>query len=396
MFKKKTIRDIDVSDKRIVLRLDWNVPAAEDGGVADDFRIRASLPTVNYLLDRDCSLVILSHRGRPDGPSRQLSLEPVAKKAGEIIGKEVGFVDDLVGESATKAVADLKPKEIILLQNTRFYGQEKSGDENFAKKLASYGDIFVFDAFAVAHRADASVVGINKFLPSVAGFLVEKEITELSKALDNPEKPVLAITGGAKLETKLPLLHSFMHFADYIVAAGVMANILLYASGYKVGKSVFNEADVTIAKEVLKKAKAEGIEFVLPLSDVAVGKSRSDSVRREIELTDIAEDDFILDFGTKSVDKIKDLIKKASTIIWNGPLGLYENPAFSEGSRAIAQAIAESPAQSIVGGGDTADVVNSLGLADKFTHVSTGGGASLDFMSGKKLPAIEALMDKDV
>jgi phosphoglycerate kinase len=301
-----------------------------------------------------------------------------------------------VGESAQKAAADLKSGETILLENTRFYPEEKSGDEAFAKKLASYGDVFVFDAFAVAHRADASVVGINKFLPSAAGFLVKTEITELSKAIDNPQKPVLAITGGAKLETKLPLLHNFMHFADHIVAAGVMANILLYASGYKVGKSVFDRADLETAKEVLEKAKAEGIEFVLPLSDVAVGKSRDDPVRREIELIDIAEDDFILDFGAQSVNIIEDLIKKANTIIWNGPLGLYENPAFSEGSRAIAQAIAESPAQSIVGGGDTADVVNSLGLADKFTHVSTGGGASLDFMSGKKLPAIEALTDKDV
>jgi phosphoglycerate kinase len=281
-----------------------------------------------------------------------------------------------------------------LLQNTRFYPEEKAGDENFARTLAGYGDIFVFDAFAMAHRSEASVTGIDKFLPSVDGFLIEKEITELSKAIDNPKKPVLAITGGAKLETKLPLLDNFMHFADHIVVAGVMANILLKASGHNVGKSVFDADELGRAEEILKKAEAAGVKFVLPTEGVAVGRDLKDSERRELALDDVGDDDFILDFGEKSIDSVKNLINEANTIIWNGPLGYYENPVFAKGSQEVAQAIAASHGVSVVGGGDTADVVNSLDLADKFTHVSTGGGASLDFMSGKKLPGVEALLDK--
>lgn len=394
MFSKKTIRDVDVDNKRIVLRADWDVPAAEDGSVTDDFRIRASMPTVTYLLDHGCSVVVLSKRGRPDGPSRQLSMEPVAKKASEIFGKEVKFVDDLTGEAARAAVEELRPKEILLLQNTRFYPEEKSGEENFAKALAGYGEIFVFDAFAMAHRSEASVTGIDKFLPSVSGLLIEKEITELSKAIENPKKPVLAITGGAKLETKLPLLENFIQFADHIVVAGIMANILLFAQSYGVGRSVFDEEDLAMAEEVLQKAREAGVKFVLPLSSVAVGKSLKDTERREVSLDEIGADDLILDYGHESIEEVKKLIGNAQTIIWNGPLGYYENPLFARGSQEVAKAIADSSATSVVGGGDTADVVNSLGLADKFTHVSTGGGASLDFMSGKKLPAVEALLDK--
>ncbi|HEX5797615.1 MAG TPA: phosphoglycerate kinase [Candidatus Saccharimonadales bacterium] len=394
MTKKKTIEDIDVSDKKILLRLDWNVPADKDGAVTDDFRIRASVPTLNYLLERGCSLIILSHRGRPEVPNGKDSLEQVAKKAEEILGREVKFVKDLTGEQARQAVDVLKAGDVLVLENTRFYPQEKAGDQDFARKLAAYGEVFVFDAFAVAHRADASVVGINKFLPSAAGFLVKKEITELSKAVDNPKKPVLAITGGAKLETKLPLLNNLMNFADNMVVAGVMANVMLLAQGYRIGKSVVDEESLKIAEEVLTKAEEDGVKFVLPVAGVAVGKSLDDKERREVQLADISDDDLILDFSEQSIKDVKALISQASTIIWNGPLGYYENPIFAEGSKRIARAIADSSALSIVGGGDTADVVNSLGLADKFTHVSTGGGASLDFMSGKGLPGIGALLDK--
>lgn len=394
MFSKETLRDIDVGGKQIVLRADWDVPAAEDGSVTDDFRIRASVPSIQYLLEQDCSLVVLSKRGRPAGPSRQLSMEPVAETAGRILGREVSFVDDVVGEEAQAAVKGLKPGGILLLQNTRFYPEEKAGDEGFARTLAGYGEIFVFDAFAMAHRSEASVTGINKFLPSVAGFLIEKEITELSKAIDDPKKPVLAITGGAKLETKLPLLDNFMQFADHIVVAGVMANILLKASGHNIGKSVFDPEELGRAEDILKKAEAAGVRFVLPVDGVAVGRDLKDSERREVTLDEIGNDDFILDFGRDSIESVKKLIVEANTIIWNGPLGYYENPLFAVGSQEVAKAIAKSQAVSVVGGGDTADVVNTLGLADEFTHVSTGGGASLDFMSGKKLPAIEALLDK--
>lgn len=394
MFDKETIRDIDIDNKQIVFRADWDVPAAEDGSVTDDFRIRASVPSIEYMLDHECSIVVISKRGRPEGPSRQLSMEPVAEAAGKILGREVAFVDDVVGEQAREAVKGLKSGDILLLQNTRFYPEEEAGDENFAKTLASYGDVFVFDAFAMAHRSEASVTGINKFLPSVAGFLIEKEITALSKAIDNPKKPVLAITGGAKLETKLPLLDNFMQFADNIVVAGVMANILLKVSGHNIGKSVFDQDELGRAEDVLTKAEAEGVKFVLPFEGVAVGRDLKDGERREVPIDGVGDEDYILDFGQGSIEAVKKLINEASTIIWNGPLGYYENPVFAVGSQEVAKAIAASPVESVVGGGDTADVVNSLGLAGKFSHVSTGGGASLDFMSGKKLPGVEALMDK--
>lgn len=394
MFNKKTIKDIDIQGKQVVLRADWDVPADDNGEVTDDFRIRASVPTIQYLLDQDCSIVVLSKRGRPEGPDTKNSLQPVAEVAGKILGQSVQFADDLVGETAAQAVQNLRPKDILLLQNTRFYPEEANGDKDFAMKLASYGEVFVFDAFAMAHRTDTSVVGLNQYLPAVAGLLIEKEITELSKAIDNPAKPLLAITGGAKLETKLPLLHNFLKLADHIVVAGVMANIMLKAKGMAIGKSSFSDEDINTAKEIITQAETAGVRFVLPEKDVAVAKDRADTNRREVATTDVSDDDYILDFGTQSVDEVIELIKSAQTIIWNGPLGMYENPAFAVGSQKVAQAIADTGAISVVGGGDTADVVNSLGLAAKFTHVSTGGGASLDFMSGHPLPAIEALLDK--
>lgn len=394
MFNKKTIKDIDVQGKQIVLRADWDVPADDNGNVTDDFRIRASMPTIEYLLGQDCSIVVLSKRGRPEGPDIKNSLQPVAETASHILGQKVQFVDDLVGEAAAQAVQGLQPKEVLLLQNTRFYPEEANGDKDFAMKLASYGEVFVFDAFAMAHRTDTSAVGLNQYLPAVAGLLIEKEITELSKAIDNPKKPLLAITGGAKLETKLPLLNNFLKLADHIVVAGVMANIMLKAKDIAVGKSSFSDEDIKTAKEIIAQADAAGVKFVLPEKDVAIAKDLADTERQEVATANVTSDDYILDFGTKSTDGVIELIKSAQTIIWNGPLGMYENPAFAVGSQKVAQAIAETDAVSVVGGGDTADVVNSLGLAAKFTHVSTGGGASLDFMSGHPLPAIEALLDK--
>lgn len=390
-FKKKTIKDIELAGKRIVYRPDWNVPGDDRGNVTDDFRIRAVKETFDYMLDQGVKqIVVLSHRGRPKGQEENLSLRLVAQKASEILDHEVTFNSQALADFA----AELPKDKVVLLENVRFYEGEKANSPEFIDRLASFGDVFVLDGFAVAHRASASVTGIATQLPAVAGFLIENEVTEISQAIDNPAKPVLAITGGSKLETKLPLLENFMNFADQIVVAGVMANTMLVAKGYNVGSSIFDEDEVETAKEIIAKLESSQVELVLPMQSVAVGKSVEDSNRREVSLDEIEPDDLILDFGQADINLVINKVNEAKTIIWNGPLGFYENKVFAKGSEDLAQAIANSDSVSVVGGGDTGDVVNSLGLSDKFTHVSTGGGASLELMSGKKLPGIEALLSK--
>jgi phosphoglycerate kinase len=395
IFNKKTVRDIDVTGKQVIVRVDWNVPGDDRGEVTDNFRIFKSKPTIDSLLGAGASkLVLLSHRGRPKtGFTEELSMKKVAEKATEVLGETVEFVGNKFDEDLKSIVQKSKSK-IVLLENTRFDEREKSGNPELAELLAQNGDIFVVDGFAVAHRNDASITGIAKFLPSVAGLLLEEEVTSLLAAIDNPEKPVLAITGGSKLETKLPLLENFIEKTDRIVVAGVMANTLLVAQGYDVGKSVYDEEELLKANEMLDLAKDNNVAFVLPTSQVAVGKSLDDKNRRDVSLKDVEQDDLILDFGDESIAEVLELISQARTIIWNGPLGYYENPVFAKGSQMVAKAISASDARSVVGGGDTADVVNSLGLADKFTHVSTGGGASLELLAGHKLPAVEVLEDK--
>ncbi|MBP9132319.1 phosphoglycerate kinase [Candidatus Saccharibacteria bacterium] len=395
MFNKKTVKDIDFTNKRVVMRADLDVPWDDQGMVMDDFRINDLIPTLEYLLNQNASVVIIGHRGRPKQPELKTSTEEVAKLLDQKISATVKFVDDAGGGKSIEAAKELKPGEVLVCQNLRFYGEkDKPMNVEFAKNLSKLGEYFVQNAFSNSHRNHASMVGINQFLPSVAGFSIEREVIQLSKTIENPEHPVLAITGGAKLETKLPLLEKFMKLADQIVCAGVMANTLLVAQGYSVGKSVYDQDEIDKAKEMLELAKQNGVSFVLPNKQVAVGKSLEDTNRRDLALDEIANDDLILDFGDESIAEVLELINQARTIIWNGPLGYYENPVFAKGSQIVARTIAKSSARSVVGGGDTADVINSLGLASQFTHVSTGGGASLELLAGHKLPAVEALLDK--
>jgi len=390
-FAKKTIRDVSLNGKRVVYRPDWNVPGDVDGNVTDDFRIRAVKPTVDYLLEQNVSqIVILSHRGRPKDNESKLSLRKVAEKASEVLGHEVAFNDEVLDDFS----AELPSGKIVLLENVRFYEGEKAQTAEFIDRLVSFGEVFVSDCFAVAHRASSSITGIAYKLPAVAGFLMENEVTKINQAINDPAKPVLAITGGAKLETKLPLLENFMKFADQIVVAGVMANTMLVAKGFSIGASIYDEAEVETAKDIIAKVEVSNAELILPLHSVAVGKSVEDTDRKEVSLKQIESNDLILDFGQADIGLVIDKVNQAKTIIWNGPLGYYENKVFAKGSDEVAQAIANSDAISVVGGGDTGDVVNTLGLADQFTHVSTGGGASLELMSGKKLPGIESLLDK--
>ncbi|MBP6042294.1 phosphoglycerate kinase [Candidatus Saccharibacteria bacterium] len=395
MFNKKTVKDIDFTNKRVLMRVDLDVPWDENGMVMDDFRIRDFIPTLEYLLEQNASVVLIGHRGRPKQPEVKTSTEQVAKFLDKKISATVKFVDDAGGEQSIEAAKQLKPGEVLVCQNLRFYGdKDKPMNVEFAKSLSKLGEYFVQNAFSNSHRDHASMVGINQFLPSVAGFSIEREVIQLTKTIENPEHPVLAITGGAKLETKLPLLESFMKIADQIVCAGVMANTLLVAQGHNVGKSIYDADEIEKAKEMLALAKKNSVSFVLPSKQVAVGTSLDDVNRRDIALDEISDNDLILDFGDESIDEVLELINQARTIIWNGPLGYYENEVFAKGSQTVARTIAKSSARSVVGGGDTADVINSLGLASQFTHVSTGGGASLELLAGHKLPAVEALLDK--
>ena len=395
MFNKKTVKDIDFTNKRVLMRVDLDVPWDENGMVMDDFRIRDFIPTLEYLLEQSASVVLIGHRGRPKQHEVKTSTEQVAKFLDKKISATVKFVDDAGGEQSIEAAKQLKSGEVLVCQNLRFYGEkDKPMNVEFAKSLSKLGEYFVQNAFSNSHRDHASMVGINQFLPSVAGFSIEREVIQLTKTIENPEHPVLAITGGAKLETKLPLLESFMKIADQIVCAGVMANTLLVAQGHNVGKSIYDADEIEKAKEMLALAKKNSVSFVLPSKQVAVGTSLDDVNRRDIALDEISDDDLILDFGDESIDEVLELINQARTIIWNGPLGYYENEVFAKGSQTVARTIAKSSARSVVGGGDTADVINSLGLASQFTHVSTGGGASLELLAGNKLPAVEALLDK--
>ncbi len=394
IFSKKTIHDIDLQGKRVLLRVDWDIPWDNDGNITDDYRLAHSLPTISYIMEHGASIVIIAHRGRPKDHEPEMSLKHVAEQLGRRLNKTVQFVSDCVGREVVETANQLKIGEVLVCENLRFHPEEKANDPDFARQLATLGEVFVQNAFANTHRDHASMTGVTKYLPSVAGLLIEQEISAITHAVQDPQQPVVAITGGAKLETKLPLLEQFMKIANRIVIGGVMANTMLVAKGYQIGKSIYDEAELNVAKEMLNKAKESNTELLLPLQDVAVGESVDVTNRRVVATDSVGENDLILDFGQKSIDSVIEAIKPAATIIWNGPLGYFENPLFAIGSNTLAKAIADSSATSIVGGGDTADVINSLGLVDKFTHVSTGGGASLELMAGKYLPAVEALLDK--
>lgn len=393
---KKTVRDIEVTGKTVLVRCDFNVPM-KDGVIADDSRIVAVLPTIDYLLDQGAKIILMSHFGRPEGtPNMKYTLKPVAERLTEFLGKEVFFVSapNVVDEKVLEKSRELKDRDVMLLENLRFRKQEEENDPEFAGELASLAEIFVNDAFGTAHRAHASTYGVASYLPAVAGFLMEKEVEFLGDAMKNPEKPFLAIMGGAKVEDKILVISKLMEKVDTLIIGGGMAFPFLRAMGYETGKSLLNERGVELAKELLSEAEEKQVKMLLPV-DVVCAKEFSDDSPRETHSRDqIPEDQMGLDIGPETVALFAKEIEKAKTIFWNGPMGVFEMPNFAVGTLQLARALGQSNGTTIIGGGDSAAAVEQFGLSSKMTHISTGGGASLKFLEGTELPGVSALLDK--
>ena len=392
MFNKKTVQDIDVTGKKVLVRVDFNVPI-KDGVVGDDTRIQAALPTINYLLEHDVALILCSHLGRPKGEvDPAFSLEPVADYLGEILGQAIIFADDCIGPLAEEAASQLKPGEVLLLENTRFHAGEKANDPEMARQLAGLADIYVNDAFGSAHRAHASTEGVARYLPGVAGFLMEKEIRYLGQAIADPARPFLAILGGAKISDKIGVIKNLLDKADQVLIGGGMANTFFKAQGYPVGDSLVEDDSLEIARELVKSAENQ---LRLPV-DVVIGNDFSNEAERQVmSMGPIPDGWRIMDIGPETVDNFGKLISEAGTIAWNGPMGVFEFPNFAVGTNGVAAAVADSQATSIIGGGDSVAAVKQAGLAANVTHISTGGGASLEMLEGKTLPGLAALEDKN-
>lgn len=392
---KKTIRDIDLKGKKVFVRCDFNVPMNEEREITDNTRIVAALPTIKYLLEQKCKIILASHLGRPKGEVKpEYSLAPVAKELSRLLNKEVIMAKDVIGPDATEKAKNLKEGEILLLENVRFHREETDNDPEFSKKLAEMAEIFVNDAFGTAHRAHGSTTGIASYLPAVSGFLIEKELKFLGDALNNPERPFVAILGGAKVSDKIGVIDSLLEKVDTLIIGGGMAYTFFKAQGYEVGKSLCELDKLELAKELMEKAKTKGVKLMLPV-DTKVGKEfKEDTESKTVKYTEIPADWEGFDIGKETIKMFTEELKKAKTVVWNGPLGLFEFPQFAIGTNAIAKVLSEIDATTIIGGGDSAAAVEKAGLADKMTHISTGGGASLEFLEGKKLPGIEALLDK--
>jgi phosphoglycerate kinase len=393
---KKTIADIDVWGKRILMRVDFNVPLDPDSGrVLDDTRIRAALPSIEYLRERGARLILCSHLGRPKGVDDSLRLAPVARRLSELLGSPVKTTDDCEGPQVEEAARALAAGDVLLLENLRFHREEEANDPDFAHSLASLADIYVNDAFGTAHRAHASTAGVAAYLPAVAGFLMEKELTFLGKALANPDRPFAAVIGGAKVSTKMGVLENLLEKVDRLLIGGGMACTFLKAEGYEVGQSLLEEDYVETARRIMERASKRGLMLLLP-SDVIVGdRFAADARRRQVSAKEIPADWQVMDIGEKTVEAFIDALRDCKTVLWNGPVGVIEFEAFSQGSHRLAEAIAGLDATTIVGGGETVAVVERLGLESKFSHVSTGGGAALEFLEGRELPGVAALADKD-
>ena len=392
---KKTVKDIDLKGKKVFVRCDFNVPMDENQNITDNTRIVAALPTIKYLLEQNCKIILASHLGRPKGEVKsEFSLKPVAKELSKLLGKEVIMANDVIGEDATTKAANLKDGEIMLLENVRFHREETDNDPEFAKKLASMAEIFVNDAFGTAHRAHASTTGIADYIPGVAGFLIEKELKFLGNAINNPERPFVAILGGAKVSDKIGVIDSLLDKVDTLMIGGGMAYTFFKAQGYNVGNSLCEVEKTGLALQAMEKAKAKGVKLLLPI-DTKVGKEfKPDTESKTVVCTEIPDEWEGFDIGEKTIEMFKKELQNAKTVIWNGPLGLFEFEQFAIGTNEIAKTLAELDATTIIGGGDSAAAVTKAGLADKMTHISTGGGASLEFLEGKKLPGIECLQDK--
>ena len=396
MLNKKSVDDINVKGKKVLVRCDFNVPMNEEREITDNTRIVAALPTIKYLLEQKCKIILASHLGRPKGEVKpEYSLAPVAKELSRLLNKEVIMAKDVIGPDATEKAKNLKEGEILLLENVRFHREETDNDPEFSKKLAEMAEIFVNDAFGTAHRAHSSTTGIASYLPAVSGFLIEKELKFLGDALNNPERPFVAILGGAKVSDKIGVIDSLLEKVDTLIIGGGMAYTFFKAQGYEVGKSLCELDKLELAKELMEKAKTKGVKLMLPV-DTKVGKEfKEDTESKTVKYTEIPADWEGFDIGKETIKMFTEELKKAKTVVWNGPLGLFEFPQFAIGTNAIAKVLSEIDATTIIGGGDSAAAVEKAGLADKMTHISTGGGASLEFLEGKKLPGIEALLDKE-
>lgn len=392
---KKTVKDIDLKGKKVFVRCDFNVPMDEKQNITDNTRIVAALPTIKYLLEQDCKIILASHLGRPKGEVKpEFSLSPVAKELSKLLNKEVIMAKDVIGEDATNKAENLKKGEIMLLENVRFHREETDNDPEFAKKLASMAEVYVNDAFGAAHRAHASTAGIAQYLPAVSGFLIEKELTVLGNAINNPERPFMAILGGAKVSDKIGVIDSLLDKVDTLMIGGGMAYTFFKAQGYSVGNSLCEEEKTGLALEAMEKAKQKGVKLLLPV-DTKVGKEfKPDTESKTVAWTDIPDGWEGFDIGEKTIEMFKNELKNAKTVIWNGPVGLFEFDQFAIGTNEIAKTLADLDATTIIGGGDSGAAVAKAGLADKMTHICTGGGASLEFLEGKKLPGIECLLDK--
>ena len=393
---KKTVRDIDLKNKKVFVRCDFNVPLDENGNITDNRRIVGALDTIKYLLEQNCKIILCSHLGRPKGEVKpEFSLAPVAKELSKLLGKEVKLAKDVIGESAKELTSNMKDGDVVLLENVRFDSREEKNDSEFSKELASMAEIFVNDAFGTAHRAHSSTAGIAEYLPAVSGFLIEKELKFLGSALENPERPFIAILGGKKVSDKIGVINSLLEKVDTLIIGGAMSYTFFKAQGYNVGDSICELDKLDLAKELMAKAKEKGVKLMLPV-DTKLGKEFDPNTETKIANWKEIPDGWMgLDIGPETIKEYVKELESAKTVIWNGPVGLFEYDKFAEGTKSIAEKLASlNDAVTIIGGGDSAAAVEKMGLSDKFTHISTGGGASLEFLEGKKLPGIECLQDK--
>ena len=395
MKNKMSISDIDVRGKRVIARVDFNVPLDAEGHITDDKRIRGALPTIRYIIENGGKLILVSHLGRPkNGPEAKFSMKPAAKRLSELLGKEVILAQDVIGEDARTKAAALKDGEVLMLENVRFHKEEEKNDPAFAKELASLAEIYVNDAFGTAHRAHASTAGLADYLPSACGFLIKKELDVMGKALDNPERPFVAILGGAKVSDKISVIENLLDKVDTLIIGGGMAYTFFKSQGYGVGNSLCEMDKLELAGSLLAKAKEKGVNLLLPV-DTMVGKEfKADTESKVVSSHAIPDDWMGLDIGPETIKLFSNAVRNAKTVVWNGPMGVFEMEKFAVGTKKVAEALAESGAITIVGGGDSAAAVEQLGFADKITHISTGGGASLEFLEGKELPGIAVINEK--
>lgn len=393
---KKTVRDIDVAGKKVIVRCDFNVPL-QDGVITDDIRITSAMSTIKYLIEKGAKVILMSHLGRPKGEANmEYTLKPVADKISQILDKKIVFasVPEVVNKEVKTASDKLKAGEVMLLENVRFRKEETKNGSEFSKELAGLADIFVNDAFGTAHRAHSSTAGIADYLPAVSGFLIQKEVQFLGNAVEKPERPFVAIMGGAKVGDKISVIENLLKKVDVLIIGGGMAYTFFKAQGYEIGTSILDADNVGLAEELLKKAKAEGVQLILPVDIKVAKKFSNDSIAAYCDMDKIPADMMGMDIGPNTQNIFAESIKGAKTVVWNGPVGVFEMPNFAEGTLAVAKALAECEGVTVIGGGDSAAAVEQFGMADKMTHISTGGGASLEFLEGKSLPGIACLQDK--